>query len=122
MMVAHDGELFEAAWLERERVLRPPVAIRFGLFHLQALADLQEPKHTCGIGLFFSRLADRFKSKRFEKRLTETDVGEPRFVEIHPQRQMIKLWTLAAVASGDTGGEQSDTESKRAQQGGEGAV
>src|SRR5579872_635638 len=108
MVVAHCGEFFQAAWLERKRVLRLPTALRFGLLHLQPFVDLHEPEHTCRIQLLFIR----FESKRFEKRLAEADVRKPRMVEVDAQRQVIKLWSLAAVASGHTSGEQGYVESE----------
>ncbi len=96
MKVAHRGKLVETAWFEGKGVLRSPTAVRLGFLHVNAIEDFDQPE--CSRGIFL--LDVWLETKRFQERFAEADVGQPGFVEINAQGEVVKVWPFAAVVSG----------------------
>ena len=87
MKVAHRREFLQAARLKRKRVLRIPTSVRLTLLHVPSAPIFNQPKSACRIGLFYAR----FEPEWLQKRVAESNVGQPCFFQIDAQSQVIEL-------------------------------
>jgi len=105
VIMTHARKFFEAVRLQRERVLWTPTSIRFCFLHAPAIVVLNQAKHSGGIPL----LGPGLEAKRLHERIAESDISQPRVLEINSEYEVIKLRTLAAIGSRATRAESSVT-------------
>ena len=110
--MAHRSEFFRPARLQRERVLRFPIPVVPPFVHIPSAPAFNEPKCTRGIALFYCRL----EAKRFQKRISESNICQPGFFQVDAQRQMIEFGSFAAIVPGDARREECDLKSQNTQQ------
>jgi len=118
MVVTHTDKLGEAPRLERKVVLWPPGPVLMAAFQAPPLARVKQPEASGGVLL----VAPAREPQRFEKIVSETDVGQPRLFKIDAQGEMIKFLARHSLFVDDTGGEQRNPKSKRREQRSESAV
>ena len=103
--VTHAGELEKLAGLQGEVILQPPGPVRLTDFEAPALAGLSEPEGSGRIRLF--DVSD--ESQWLKKVVAETDIGQPRLLEIDAQREVVEFLARNSLRIGNAGGEQRDT-------------
>ena len=118
MEAAARGEVGERVRLEREAVLRRPVAAKVAA-QQDAVAAIGEDEVG---GVVLGLVGGIVEAQRQAESIAESDVGEPGFVEIDTQGQMIVGRAKAAGLAGDFRGEHGDAKSQLAQQRAEKAV
>jgi hypothetical protein len=118
VVAAHLGKVAQLASLEAKAVLGLPNAIPVALLHVHAVAHFEKTVLLASLVLDDIGL----EKQRFEDKISEANIGEPRFVEINPQSQVIELGAVTAVSARNTGGEKRDSEAELPQQGCESSV
>ena len=113
MEVAHRGELFEAARLQRKRILRLPGADRFDFLHMDPSTVFDQAKFSGRIFLLVIGL----QAEWLQERLAKPNVSQPGFFEIHTECQVIEFRSLPAIRFCYSSREVCDLESHRSQQG-----
>ena len=118
MEQAAGGEIGERARLEREAVLRRPVAAHISP-HQDAMIAVRDDE----IGGAALRLIGGLVETHGQtESIAEADIGEPGFIEIDVERQVIELGAEAAGRAGDFGGEHLNAKAQFAQERAEEAV
>src|SRR5947209_1420926 len=119
--MAHVCEVPEFARLEGETILCFPLVLLVALLHVPVIVI---PHYAVGAGILglFKTL---FKTQGEEKRVAETDIGEVGFWVIwnaYQEREVVELWTEAAIGTRNACREQGNLETERAKKGGEEAI
>src|SRR5271166_1955452 len=117
-MTAHVGKVAQPPRRECERILASPVLARLLHLHVQRVFPLDDAETPVVLWLFQANLQPNW----FEKRISKSDIRQPRFFQIHSQCQMIELRTFSPVLARHASGKQCHLESEVAEQGCEGAI
>src|SRR5258706_15696533 len=117
MVVAHTGKLREFSWLECECVLLLPCFIRI---RFKAQSAIRGSKAITTPKLFLFEA--RFQPQWLDKRISESDIGQPVLLEFDPKCHVIELGPISPLASTDSGRQQCHLKPQFAQQRGKGSI
>src|ERR1700680_4586267 len=96
MVVAHSRKVVQASRCQSERILPLPDRIAIRSLHTERVRAI---RHAIDPTILLLLSAGP-QPERLKKRIAESDICEPWFLQINSQREMIELRTLAAVVTG----------------------